>query len=308
MAVPTPWRQAWQSALYGTEGFFRRQNPANHFRTSANSGPQFAEAIWQLIQAHNFDTVVDVGAGRGELLEHLHSRSDGALQLSGIEIADRPEGLAGAIGWSDELPDHIDGLLIANEWLDNIPCDVVEADENGDVRSVLIDPRTGIETLGDECADPWLGSWWPLDHPGQRAEIGRPRDEAWADAVARVDGIAIAIDYGHTRDDRPCTGSLRSYRDGHETDVRPDGTRDVTAHVAVDSVAAAVSASVSRQTERLAALGVSGTRPPLELAHTDPAGYLRALSAAGMATELKARGGWGDNWWIWTDTRTGVQG
>ncbi len=302
------WRQAWQTALYGTEGFFRRQSPADHFLTSVNAGPQFGEAIWQLIQTHNLGAVVDVGAGRGELLEHLYRRSGGDLQLSGIEIADRPPTLAAAIKWTDELPDHIDGLLIANEWLDNIPCDVVEVDENGSVRAVLIDPRTGIETLGDERADAWLTTWWPLDQPGQRAEIGRPRDAAWADAVARVDGMALAIDYGHTRANRPPNGSLRSYRAGREIEVRPDGSRDVTAHVAVDSVAAAVGASMDRQAERLTALGVSGTRPPRDLAHADPAGYLRALSEATMASELTARGGWGDFWWIWTDTRAAVQG
>jgi len=313
MPKPSPsirWRDAWQRALYGEEGFFRRHSPVDHFRTSVNSSELFAQAIWRFVQAEGLGTVVDVGAGRGELLQHLHSLSGGTLGLIGVEIAARPDDLPAAIGWVDALPEHVNGLLIANEWLDNIPCDIVEVDQEGRPRLVLIDPVTGNESLGQERADPWLDRWWPVTEPGDRAEIGTPRDEAWADAVSRVTGIALAIDYGHTRADRPILGSLRSYRQGVETDVVPDGSRDVTAHVAIDAVAAAAPAktTTSRQSETLRELGVSGTRPPIDLATTDPQSYLRALADAAASAELTARGGWGDFWWIRTDTRTAVEG
>ena len=85
----------------------------------------------------------------------------------------------------------------------------------------------------------------------------------------------MAVDYGHTRDDRPPFGSLRSYRDGQEVDVLPDGSRDVTAHVAVDAVAERSGAVVRRQRDVLRELGVSGARPDLDLATTDPTGYVR---------------------------------
>ncbi|MDQ3156091.1 MAG: SAM-dependent methyltransferase [Actinomycetota bacterium] len=300
------WRAAWQQSLYGDDGFFRSHSPVDHFRTSVNSSELFAEAVWRLLHAEGLGTVVDVGAGRGELLRHLHRLSGGTLNLSGVEIADRPGDLPPAIGWTDNLPDRIDGLLIANEWLDNIPCDVVEVDEKGRIRFVLVDPSDGREALGEECSDPWLDRWWPLTEPGDRAEIGAPRDEAWADAVSRVNGIALAVDYGHTRADRPILGSLRSYRQGVETDVVPDGTRDVTAHVAVDAVAAAARATISTQSESLRQLGVSGARPPIELATADPQAYVRALAAASASAELTARGGWGEFRWMRTDTRTAV--
>lgn len=304
---PIRWRRAWQSALYDPDGFFRNQSPADHFRTSVNSSGLFAAAVWRLIQANDLDTVVDVGAGRGELLEHLHRLSEGALSLIGVEVADRPPGLSPAIGWTSELPQHVSGLLIANEWLDNIPCDVVEVDEKGVHRYVLVDPVNGHETLGNECHDSWLDQWWALAEPGDRAEIGYPRDDAWTDAVARVNGIALAIDYGHMRDTRPILGSLRSYQFGLEIDVIPDGSRDVTAHVAVDSVAAASGATVARQADSLRALGINGARPPIELATEDPRAYLLALSQASTSAELTARGGWGDFWWIMTDTRAAVE-
>jgi SAM-dependent MidA family methyltransferase len=149
----------------------------------------------------------------------------------------------------------------------------------------------------------WCERWWPLDggEPGTRAEIGTSRDGAWADVVHRLRrGLAIAVDYGHTVDGRPPFGTLRSYRAGREVDVLPDGSRDVTAHVAVDSVAAAVEGTVLRQRDVLRSLGVSGSRPDVSLATTDPAGYLQSLSEASEAAELTAENGLGDFTWILT--------
>jgi SAM-dependent MidA family methyltransferase len=167
---------------------------------------------------------------------------------------------------------------------------------------VHVDPATGEERHGEQVPErlaAWLTQWWPLeDQPGRRAEVGVPRDAAWHAVVSRSTGVAVAVDYGHTRDDRPRFGSLRSYRDGREVDVRPDGTRDVTAHVAVDSVAAAVGGRLSRQRDALQDLGVSGARPDLAQAADDPAGYLDGLGRATQAAELTAAGGLGDLWWL----------
>jgi SAM-dependent MidA family methyltransferase len=220
-----------------------------------------------------------------------------------VDVAPRPGSLPAPIEWHSDIPAEFDGLLLANEWLDNIPCDVVELDDEEVVRLVLVDPGTGTERLGDPVESAWLDAWWPLTESGERAEIGEPRDEAWAQAVEAVTGLAVAIDYGHLADDRPPYGSLASYREGQEVDIRPDGTRDVTAHVAVDAVADRVGGRLERQRDALARLGVDGTRPPLDLAHADPPGYLADLARASEAAELRARGGWGDFWWIVTDTR-----
>jgi SAM-dependent MidA family methyltransferase len=296
-----PWRQAWESALYADGGFFRTGRPAEHFRTSAHVA-MFAQAIAELVRRGEAATVVDLGAGGGELLTSLLPLVGDGIELVGVEVAGRPPGLSHRISWLGHLPDHIDGLLIANEWLDNVPCEVVEVDDDGVVREVFVDPATGAETLGVVQESAWLDEWWPLREPGERAEVGASRDRAWADAVARVDGMAIAIDYGHLREGRPLFGTLRSYADGREVDVVPDGSRDVTAHVAVDSAADAVGAKLIRQRDALAQLGLDGGRPPIDLAHSDPAAYLRALAAAGEVGELVATGGLGDFWWIVSDT------
>ncbi|NEB62462.1 hypothetical protein G3I61_22765, partial [Streptomyces diastaticus] len=52
------------------------------------------------------------------------------------------------------------------------------------------------------------------------------------------------------------------------------------------------------QREALRALGVTGARPPLALASTDPARYVRALADASQAAELTAPGGLGDFVWL----------
>ena len=314
-AVPPPtsqptWKQAWDAALYGAEGFFRREAPAAHFRTSVHASPLFARALVRMTREAGLDTVVDIGAGRGELLAAMHVLDPG-LDLLGVEVAARPADLPTGIAWTTALPESVEGVVVANEWLDNIPCHLVEVDEAGAMRVVHVDPATGEESLGrpvDHSQVPtslggWLDRWWPLDErePGTRAEVGTSRDTAWADVVGRVTrGIAVAVDYGHTRDDRPPFGSLRSYRDGREVDVLPDGSRDVTAHVAVDAVAAATGGELRRQRDALRELGVDSSRPDLELATSDPAGYVRALAGATEAAELTAAGGLGDFWWVVT--------
>jgi Putative S-adenosyl-L-methionine-dependent methyltransferase len=299
-----PWREAWDEALYGPSGFFLHSRPTDHFRTSVTSSNVFASAIARLVRESGLDGVLDLGAGGGELLARLHA-IDPALRLTGVELASRPD-LPADIAWVDEPPATFEGLLIAHEWLDNVPCDVVQRDDAGVVRIVDVDPDSGEERLGAPIESDWQARWWPLAEPGARAEIGAPRDDAWADAVGRVHGIALAVDYGHTADSRPPFGSLASFADGQEVDVVPDGSRDVTAHVAVDSVAAMTDAKLERQHDALARLGVDGTRPPLDLATTDPQAYVTALARASESAELRARGGWGDFWWLTTDTRSGT--
>jgi SAM-dependent MidA family methyltransferase len=176
---------------------------------------------------------------------------------------------------------------------------------------VHVDPGSGQESLGSPVTDPavppglraWLEAWWPLEaEPGLRAEVGTTRDAAWADVVRRIGhGLAVAVDYGHTRDTRPPFGSLRSYRDGAEVELLPDGSRDVTAHVAVDSVAAAVGGEVHRQRDMLRRLGVTGERPDLELARSAPASYVEALATASEAAELTDPSGLGGFFWVVTE-------
>jgi SAM-dependent MidA family methyltransferase len=301
------WREAMSSALYGEDGFYRRPGtgPAAHFRTSAHASPLFAGAVLRLLErvdealgAPDPLDLVDVGAGRGELLAALLAAAPpglaARLRPTAVELAPGPP----SIHWSASIPDRITGLLLATEWLDNVPLDVAELDENGTPRYVLVDTATGAEALGEPVTGPdagWLARWWPLTVPGSRAEIGRTRDAAWTAAVdALARGAALAVDYGHLREGRPPLGTLTGYRDGNEVAPVPDGSCDITAHVAVD----ALGGVLCRQHEALHALGISGARPPLALARSDPGGYLHRLAAASGAAELTDPAGLGGHYWL----------
>lgn len=306
-------------ALYGPRGFFvSGDGPAAHFRTSVHASPAFGAALLRLVE--QVDTalgrperldVVDVGAGGGELLTILAGLAApplaARLRLTAVEVAPRPPALPDTIGWRDCPPTGIVGLLLATEWLDNVPVEVASYGPHGWER-VRVDPLTGFEAAGgpvDPVDGQWLATWWPAPGNGHRAEIGHPRDVAWADAVRALDrGLAVAVDYGHLRGDRPVNGTLTGYRAGRQVPPVPDGSCDLTAHVAVDSAAAAGSATAGlpytliSQREALRGLGADGGRPPLALASADPAGYVRALAAASTVAELTDPGGLGGHWWL----------
>ncbi|MES9591328.1 SAM-dependent methyltransferase [Streptomyces sp. NPDC094045] len=318
------WQEAAETALYGDGGFYRSpEGPAGHFRTSVHASPLFASAVARLLvgTARELGTrsvdLVDLGAGRGELLTGVLAALPGAggdgldVRAYAVEVADRPPGLDPRIEWRAEPPNRTYGLLFANEWLDNVPAEVAETDADGVDRYVLVRASDGAERLGAPVtgADAaWLRRWWPSAGPGGRAEIGRPRDEAWARAVATLaGGLAVAVDYAHVREARPPFGTLTGFRAGREVRPVPDGSCDLTAHVALDACAAAGAGAgagagappeLLSQREALRRLGVSGERPPLTLASADPAGYVRALASAGEAAELTARGGLGDFGWL----------
>jgi SAM-dependent MidA family methyltransferase len=341
-----PWRAAMQAALYGPEGFYTRPGPprggGGHFRTSAHASPQFANAMLRLVVATdealdrpNPLDVVDIGAGGGHLLRRLHDLAPAylrpRLRLEAVELAPAPPDLPDPITWSPDLPmsRSVVGVVLATEWLDNIPLDIATAGDDGTLRYALVDPLTGEESAGDPLTGAdlaWARNWWPgpgwqssdaaVPSPeaawpdaiwpaGFRVELGSTRDTAWGAAVNTVaHGIAVTVDYGHVRVTRPVGGSLTGFYAGRSAATIPDGSADITAHVAVDATLAAGEEVAGQpgllltQREALARLGVDGSRPPLDLAHRDPQAYIRGLSGASQAMELTDPSGLGGHYWI----------
>lgn len=322
-AVPgwPTWQRAWQQALYGPGGFYLSPGaPGRSFSTAATGSARsrvLADALLRLAAEHGCARVLDVGAGGGELLTAL-AAGGCDLELAGVDLAPRPAGLPARVSWSPTVPDLVqDALVVALELLDVVPCPVLEVDETGLLRQVRVDPVTGREQLAepaDEASLRWVQRWWPLDGtPGSRVEVGIPRERVWADLVARIrGGVAVVVDYAHTRSTRPPGGTLVGYRDGRVVAPVPDGSCDLTAHVALDSVAAAGQARlggragdsdrffplVTSQREALASLGVHGRRPPLDLAGSDPSAYLGQLARAGEAAHLLDPDGLGGFGWL----------
>lgn len=296
------WQQAWADALYGEGGFYRRpEGPAGHFATSTHgpAGGLLAEALLHLVEQQGSRQIIDIGCGRGELLTALAERAHPDLGLLGVDVVDRPTDLDPRIDWlvspgGPHLPDlgrpH-DALVLAHEWLDVVPCGIARADDTGTLHTVCVD-EAGEERQGDPLPSPdaaWVEQWWPGPHePGSTVEVGRARDEAFAALVGRVgSGLVVAIDYGHRLADRPTGGTLVGYRDGVVCPPLPDGSTDLTAHVAMDALRPD---DLRTQREVLRDLGVDGSRPPIGLASTDPAGYLAALSRASHASALTGPG------------------
>jgi SAM-dependent MidA family methyltransferase len=272
------WETAWQQALYGPSGFYHRpEGPAGHFRTAAHAAaPELVPALHQLAAEHRCTAIVDVGAGRGELLTALAADPGPrgtALQLWGVDVVPRPPNLTPAVGWSvglAGLPGRVlaGALVIGWELLDVVPCPILELDDDGVLREVLVDPATGREQLGEPAgaADlAWCERWWPLE-AAERVEVGASRDRFWATLVGRSvaagAGALLIVDYAHQRAARPALGSLTGFRAGRALPPRPDGSMDLTAHVAIDAVAAAglaagaTTSELTTQHDALRRLGV----------------------------------------------------
>lgn len=320
------WDDAWFSALYAKpSGLYRRDAPGKHFATAAQGIPNgtdvLAAALLRLARREGLCRIVDLGAGRGELATAL-ARQDPAVQVAAVDVVARPRGLPRAVAWHvapggadlgapTGLAEPLrDALVVAVEWLDVVPCPVLEIDDRGVPRVVLVatpgterpgTERPGTERLGAEAGREdleWCARWWPPRGlpTGARIEVGRTRDAAWAGLLGRMrGGLALAIDYGHTRATRPTYGTLVGYRDGRVVAPVPDGTCDLTAHVAVDSLA-----QVARTSQRvaLADLGVTAVPPDLALATTNTPEYAAKLAVSATIGRLKERGGLGDFHWI----------
>lgn len=282
------WSEAWRSALYGPEGLFVRCAPGEHFSTSVTASPLFARAVRRLAglvdralgRPDPFD-LVDVGAGRGELLTDLPD-VPARWRLTAVERA--PDQGTG-VRWLAEVP-RLTGLLLANEWLDSVPVDVI-ADRRQLLVSSAGEQRPGPPATPEQLD--WCRRWWPRGV----AEVGLPRDRAWSLAVDRVErGLAVAVDYGHLARRRRRT--LTGYRAGRQVPPVPDGSCDITAHVALDSCAAAAGGRLLTQREALLALGVTAALP----SYTEPASYAVALQEATQAATLLDPAGLGSFAWL----------
>ncbi|GAA4710276.1 SAM-dependent methyltransferase [Pedococcus ginsenosidimutans] len=312
------WQRAWQDALYGADGFYRdARGPAGHFTTATHgrTGAVLAGALVALAREHDLTRVVDVGAGRGELLAHLHAVAPD-LHLTGVDVVDAGEvqaGLPPGCGWvrstgGAALPEDLtgldDALVVAHEWLDVVPCVVAQVDDDGVLRHVEVDGATGSEALGqpvggDDLA--WAREHWPTTTPGDRVEVGLARDRAWSTLLSRLHhGVAVAVDYAHRAGERPAGGTLAAYREGRTVTPVPDGSCDLTAHVAMDTLD---HDELLDQRTALRGLGVDGSTPPHDLALREPQAYLRALELSSAAAALTAPGGFGD--FLWAVKRVG---
>ena len=243
-------------ALYGEGGFFERPpvGAAAHFVTSPHVSPfVFSRCVraaildaWLALGEPDPLRVVELGAGDGALaaalLESFAELPAPVLEYTAVEIS--PGARATLTERSlDTVPsleglEPFDGVVVANELLDNLP--FLLARRDGDA---VLELRVSVGGDGalTSTPEPWTDERFPADalHLAPD-EIGTAPVGAFTliDALAARlrRGYAIVVDYG----ERGPAGAPRGYERhrpvadvlGHEP-----GSTDVTAGVDLDLVA-----------------------------------------------------------------------
>ena len=247
-----------ESALYGPAGFYTgtgRAGRRGDFITSPEIGPLFGHVIanfldaeWERLDRPAEFTVVDAGAGPGTLARAVLAAEPAcraALRYVAVDVSasQREQHPAGIDSRSDMPDGPFDGVVIANELLDNLPFRLAVYDDGWREAFVteLVDGRL-VEQLSApfDPVPPALPATATL---GARAPLqGAAR--AWVDdARSRLRaGTVVAFDYASATTAglaiRPWRDWLRTYR-GHERGAHylaEPGSQDITAEVAVDQL------------------------------------------------------------------------
>jgi SAM-dependent MidA family methyltransferase len=253
-----PFRRFMELALYGEHGFYAaggRAGRGGHFLTAPEIGPlfgtvlaRFCDAEYERLGRPDPFTVVDAGAGPGTLARAVlaaRPRCRPALRYVAVEISavQRARHPGEIESRADLPPGPIDGVVIANELLDNLPFRLAVFD--GAWREAFVTEDVGgafVEVLGPPI-DP-VPSVLPAHPPhGARAPL---QDDAagWLAAARGIirSGRVVVLDYVRPTTaefaTRPWREWLRTYR-GHERGghylARP-GEQDITADVALDQL------------------------------------------------------------------------
>jgi SAM-dependent MidA family methyltransferase len=256
---PIPFDRFVELALYGPSGFYTsaggRAGRRGDFLTSPEVGPLFGavlarhvDAEWERLGRPDPFTVVDAGAGPGTLARAVLAAQPAcapalryvAVEVSAAQRAQHPEGVES----SAELPvGPIDGVIVANELLDDLPFRLAVFDDGW--REAFVDVADDgrlVERLS-RLFEPVPAVLPAVAPHGARAPLVE-RAAAWvADARARLRaGSLLVVDYGVALTtelvDRPWREWLRTYR-GNERGghyLADPGLQDVTTEVPFDQL------------------------------------------------------------------------
>ncbi len=244
------------------------------FTTASEMTPLFGAALARqvraILDASAAREVFELGAGTGQLaaslLRALHDL--GALPARYLILEPSPELRArqretlasvapqhlGVVDWVRDVPEAIDGAVIANEVLDAVPAHVVRRDgdawfERGvSVRAPAIAPHYGLD-WEDRPAPGWLRTMAQARFPDVLQYVSEitPAAAALVAHVARRlrGGAALFIDYGFPAREyyhpQRTSGTLMChYRHrAHDDPFYYPGLCDITAHVDFTAMAAA---------------------------------------------------------------------
>ena len=291
---PIPFRRFMEVALYSPEGGYYRRRGSHEgsgadpfgkggdFFTAEQIQPVFgiliAARIRQLYrqmgEPRDF-TVVELGAGRGEMEEALAE-----WRYVPVEVG------------RGELPGSFDGVVFANEFFDALPVEALAYREGTfrEQRVALNEAGAFVWREGGAASEPvadYLARYFPAPEEGRWYEVNREA-LAWMERVGRSlrSGFVLTIDYGYTRAEavRFPAGTLMGYHrhTARENVLERPGERDITAHVNFTALAEH-GARCGLRTLSLETLAST------LLAAGEEDQFARALEAAGPAEELRRR-------------------
>jgi SAM-dependent MidA family methyltransferase len=265
-------------ALYGTGGFYQDGGKAGRrgdFITSPEVGPLFAAVIaryldncWNEMGCPGSFDVVEVGAGPGTLARGIFDAQPqclSAMKYVAVEISESQRALHPDFVESLEvLPDRtIQGVILANELLDNLPFKLFVYD--GEWMEAFVGLGDGgkfVEILRQVDVIPdFLPKTAPL---GSRAPIQTAASQWLMNMSQKLSrGRVLVFDYCSESTSEiavtPWREWLRTYKD-HERGVHyliEPGSQDITTQVMIDQMMNAIpDLSVTRQSEWLETWGI----------------------------------------------------
>ncbi len=273
-------------SLYHPElGYYARAaqktGRAGDFFTSVDVGPIFGEMLatqfaemWRLIAGLGSDPrtgtavrphfdLVEAGAGNGRLARDILDAAErkdpefyAAIRLSLVEQSHSARAAqvdtlghhAALLRHSGTgLPEHVTGVIFANELLDALPVHVIVMANSG-LREVFVDWSRDqfverFEALSTPRVAEYLARAGAEMRPGWRAEVNLAAEDWMKRASDSLQqGFLLVIDYGHEEGElysaSHAAGTLTSFKKHSQSAdfLQEPGETDITAHVDLTAV------------------------------------------------------------------------
>jgi len=270
-----PFSQFMQMALYQPKlGYYQNRlhkfGDKGDFITAPEIGRYFAQSVAastsRCFNKNNNQSILEIGAGSGALaanllksLEKLKSLPEEYLilepsaQLQAQQKALLKESMPkyfSKIKWLDKLPNGVDGVVIANEVADAIPCERIKFTNNQWVR-LGVSHQNGCLQISDMDVISEGKLPQSLTEDGSEKFVEgyiteyRPMLDGWIKSLANSlhQGAILLIDYGYPESEfyhpQRTSGTLNCFIRHHQQDdpLQLIGLQDITAHVDFSQIA-----------------------------------------------------------------------